>query len=515
MRIATFLGAAICFLAANTAIGQKSQGQADHVVLIVWDGLRPDFVTEKYSPTLWKLSREGVTFRNHHSVFPTSTDVNGTAIATGVYPARNGLMANLEYRPELDDRKPVDTADAQTTLKGDELNSDKYLACPTIAELVQGAGGRTAVAGTKTVALLFDRSIKRASEAARNSTTLFAGAMLPREAQAPVVTSLGAFPKKRIPNEAQDQWTTKALTESFWESDVPKFSLLWLSDPDFSEHDSAPGSPSVLAAIKSVDSDLATVLESLEAKKVRGKTDILVVSDHGFSTVERAVNVPVLLNAAGFKAATEFRNKPAAGDIMVVGNGGAVLFYVVAHDEAVTRRLVEWLQRSDFAGVIFSRQEIEGTFKLKEICIDTPAAPDVVMSFRWKTGENQFGVAGLINADWNRPAGKGTHATLSKFDLHNTLIAAGPDFRRGFVDERPTGNIDLAPTILHILGIDSPHKFDGRILSEAMTGGGADLPQTNTKTIEAQRAFPSGKWRQHLRVSRVGDTIYFDEGNAE
>jgi arylsulfatase A-like enzyme len=257
------------------------------------------------------------------------------------------------------------------------------------------------------------------------------------------------------------------------------------------------------------------VLDSLEAKKVRGKTDVLVVSDHGFSTVERSVNVPALLNAAGFKAATKFQSKPAAGDIMVAGNGGAVLFYVVGHDEAVTRRLVEWLQRSDFAGVIFSRREMEGTFKLKEIYIDTPAAPDVVMSFRWKAAENQFGVPGLINADWNWTAGKGTHATLSKFDLHNTLIAAGPDFRRGFADERPTGNIDLAPTILHILGIDSPHRFDGRIMSEAMTSGGANIPQANTKTMEAERAFSSAKWRQHLRVTKVGDTIYFDEGNAE
>jgi hypothetical protein len=48
-----------------------------------------------------------------------------------------------------------------------------------------------------------------------------------------------------------------------------------------------------------------------------------------------------------------------------------------------------------------------------------------------------------------------------------------------------------------------------------MTGGGADLPQANTKTMEAQRAFPSGRWRQHLRVTKVGDTTYFDEGNAE
>jgi hypothetical protein len=41
-----------------------------HVVVIVWDGMRPDFVTKENTPALWKLSREGVTFRNHHAVYP-------------------------------------------------------------------------------------------------------------------------------------------------------------------------------------------------------------------------------------------------------------------------------------------------------------------------------------------------------------------------------------------------------------------------------------------------------------
>src|SRR6187399_590598 len=67
-------------------------GKDRHVVVIVWDGMRPDFVTERNTPTLWKLSREGVTFRQHHSVYPTATDINGAAIATGVYPNRNGLL---------------------------------------------------------------------------------------------------------------------------------------------------------------------------------------------------------------------------------------------------------------------------------------------------------------------------------------------------------------------------------------------------------------------------------------
>jgi arylsulfatase A-like enzyme len=79
----------------------------------------------------------------------------------------------------------------------------------------------------------------------------------------------------------------------------------------------------------------------------------------------------------------------------------------------------------------------------------------------------------MIDADWQRAAGKGTHATLSRFDMHNVLIAAGPDFRRGETDDLPTGNIDLAPTILQILGSKAPAKMDGRVLSEAMIGSDA------------------------------------------
>ena len=75
-----------------------SGGAARHVVVMVWDGMRPDFVTEKNAPALFQLAREGVTFRNHHPVYVSSTEVNGAAIATGDYPCDTGIIANREYR---------------------------------------------------------------------------------------------------------------------------------------------------------------------------------------------------------------------------------------------------------------------------------------------------------------------------------------------------------------------------------------------------------------------------------
>jgi hypothetical protein len=142
--------------------------------------------------------------------------------------------------------------------------------------------------------------------------------------------------------------------------------------------------------------------------------------------------------------------------------------------------------------------------------------PDVVMAFRWNSSKNQFSIPGMIDADWQKAAGKGTHATLSHFDIHNILFAAGPDFRPGETDNLPSGNIDLAPTILRILGIKVPQRMDGRVLSEATLNGNQAITgaEYQTKTIEAKKVFPSGTWRQTLKISRVGSTVYLDEGNG-
>ena len=268
-----------------------------------------------------------------------------------------------------------------------------------------------------------------------------------------------------------------------------------------------------MAAIRSSDRNLATILDSLSKKKARETTDILVVSDHGFSTIERGIDFPSELRTAGFDAVAAFEQAPKAGQVMVVGNGGTISFYIIEHDRAVTSNLVEWLQHSNFAGVIFARDTFEGTFPLESVRANTADAPDVMVALHWNQKLNRFGIPGQIFTDATRGAGKGSHASLSEFDVHNMLVAAGPGFRRAMLNDLPSGNIDLAPTILHLLGLESPQKQDGRILLEAMTGDSAPL-RAVTETLEVTRKFPSGQWRQHLHVSRVGETFYLDEGNG-
>jgi len=490
-----------------------------HVVLVVWDGMRPDFVTEKYAPTLDKIAHDGVRFRNHHAIYPTATDVNGAALATGCYPNRNGLAANLEFRPAINSRQPIDMGDPDSIKRGDEISGGKYLAVPTFVELLRAAGKKIALVGAKSVAMLFERGNDWTVVRIKGKPlTIFAAAPLDVTAREEMIKLLGAILDDPRATAAQrNNFATRALTEFFWRDGVPDFSLLWLSEPDLSEHNYAPGSPEAFAAIKAVDDDLAMVLTALEKKKVRDSTDIFVVSDHGFSTIRRSIDVIALLNKAGFHAAKEFSETPKPGDILVCGNGGTVLLYVRDHDRAVTQRLVDWLQHGDFAGVIFTRDKLDGTFPLNAARIDTSNAADIVVSFRCDAQtQNQFGVAGMIDADWNRKAGEGTHATLSPKDTHNLLVAAGPFFDVGREDNYPTSNFDLFPTILEALDVPLPSILDGRSLHEVMRKRTEDksLPVTS-HTLEASRDFTDGRWKQTLKVSRFPTIDYFDEGNGE
>ncbi len=473
--------------------------------------MRPDFVGDKTTPTLSKLAREGVTFRNHHAVYPSATMVNGTAIVTGVYPGRSGVIANYAYRPEIDLARSISVESPAVVSRGDELSGGKYIAVPTIADVIQHASGRTVTTSAKTVGLLLDRHANSGS--AKNRVTLVAGQTLPPDVLTSLVAALGPFPSAPL---QRDSWTTKAVTDCLWKDGVPALSIIWLGQPDLTQHETAPGAGRALEAIKSSDDNLAAILSALQRQRARDTTDLFVVSDHGFSTIKRSIDLRTLLRNAGFAVQTEFDDEPKRGDIMLVGNGGSVLFYVIGQDATVTRRLVEFLQQSDFAGVILTKQDLQGTFSLDDVKIDNSHAPDVMMAFRWYDSKNQFGASGMINADWQRKAGEGTHATLSRFDMHNTLIAAGPDVQRGQTDEMPTGNVDLAPTILHILGIKPPQQMDGRVLFEAMAGTdeASRAKQAESKTIEAKRSFPAGNWRQSLKISRVGSTIYLDEGNG-
>jgi arylsulfatase A-like enzyme len=76
-------------------------------------------------------------------------------------------------------------------------------------------------------------------------------------------------------------------------------------------------------------------------------------------------------------------------------------------------------------------------------------------------------------SDTTLQEGQGMHGGFGRDQTFNNMAAMGPDFKSGFVDETPMGNIDIVPTLAKILGIDMPSVggLKGRVLEEALAHG--------------------------------------------
>jgi hypothetical protein len=404
-------------------------------------------------------------------------------------PSTAGIIGNREFRPNLDSSGPIATESLDVMRQAEKGGG--YLGVPTVAETLQRQGYTTAIAGTKEVVLLHDHA-ERPDDAA--NVVLFAGESLPESAAAGITNALGRFFDKGGTKTNRDLWTARALTEVLWKKEVPAFSLLWMAEPDNTQHATGVGSPQSLAAIHNSDHALSLLIEALKAKGVFDQTDIFVVSDHGFSSISTSVDMVQQLRQAGFHAFRKFDAAPARGDVLLVGLGGTALLYVTDHDEKTIDRLVNFLQTQDSVGTICSAGPREGTFALDDELVHSKNAPDVAFSLRWTPGDNKFGAPGMViteaqGSNITPTAQRGTHASLSPFDMHNTLVAAGPDLRPGFVDATP--------------------------LSEALISPDAKPPTVVKKELRAHATLPTGEWTQTLDVSEVNGVRYLDQGTGK
>jgi hypothetical protein len=90
------------------------------------------------------------------------------------------------------------------------------------------------------------------------------------------------------------------------------------------------------------------------------------------------------------------------------------------------------------------------------------------------------------------------------------LVAAGPDIKRGVRSRVPTGNVDLAPTVLHLLGIEPPPDMSGRVLHELLREGQAPVEvDVRERTHRATVTLRDGlRYQAELDTLEVGSTVY-------
>jgi hypothetical protein len=102
------------------------------------------------------------------------------------------------------------------------------------------------------------------------------------------------------------------------------------------------------------------------------------------------------------------------------------------------------------------------------------------------------------------------HGSLSPWTIGNTLLAAGPAFKRGVVSRVPAGNVDVTPTILALHGLPGD-GVDGRVLREALVDG-PDEEQVPVETRVHTAEAGGGLYRAVVQTSEVEGRRYVDKG---
>ncbi|MFI5377067.1 MAG: alkaline phosphatase family protein [Candidatus Rokuibacteriota bacterium] len=493
------------------------------VIVFVVDGLRPGSITPEDTPTLFRLRAEGVDFTDSHAVFPTVTRVNAASLSTGTQPGTHGILGNQMYVPAVDASRAFDTGNYRNLRTLDEATGGRLLQAPTLAERLHARGLRLAAVSSGSTGSAFLLNPK----APAGVGALVNGYLDPGKTvgyPAPVSEAiLGKFGGKLGPAPARQPgaarfdavvtWTQRVLREYVLPELRPAVVLNWLTEPDHSQHVSGVGSPDSREALRHDDREIAQVLATLEALGLAASTDVLVTSDHGFTTNTAGVDVATALIEAGLKAAPDSR------DVILASSGQAVALHVEGHDPERIARLARCVQAQEWGGVVFTAGRapgdphgaVEGTFSLELIhAANRERGADLLFTFPWTSQPNAFGVPGADRASVSGGARLyvSDHGSMSPWNVRNTLFAWGPGFKRRTVVHAPAGIADLAPTILALLGLPDGEGFDGRVLTEALAGGPDPeevIEETRVHTVE------TGGYRAAVQMSQVAGRRYVDK----
>ena len=469
-------------------------GPARHLLLVL-DGLRPDYVTPSLMPALHALGQQGVVMTRHHAVYPTVTRVNASSISTGAYPEVHGLLGNAVFFPGVDSGRFLSTGDRENLLRI-EAAGEPLLTAATLGETLAATGRRMLVmsSGSTGSSYLLNH-------------TVAGGAVLHYEYGLPAVhheealARLGPVPEAGTPNHARNRWIVDAFLQVALPAVDPAVTVMWLSDPDTTAHRHGIGHPLTVEALFRLDAEIQRIRDGLADAGVLDTTTIWVTSDHGFSEHTGSIDLQALL--APYAGALD------DGSPRVVAGEGAI--YVRDDDRAAVAGIVAALQATEGVGAIFTEAAgpganegwAPGTLSLDLARWRHDRSAQILYSADWTDAAGEFGFPGT-----SAQFGVAGHGSSSPFDIHNTLVASGPAVKAGAVVEAPSGNVDFAPTFLHLLGIDPPPSMQGRILREALRDETAPAAGVETSEVTVETA--DGAYGVTAVVSEVDGRTYLD-----
>lgn len=385
--------------AGSGGINLPEHRDKPHIVLVSFDGFRPDYLDRFDLPNFRRVQARGTRARAMRPVFPTMTFPNHYSLVTGLHPGHHGIVSNRFYDPVRRQRYGMD--DEAAVRDGSWYGGEPIWVTAETQGMVAACffwpGSEAAIKGVRpTFWKPFDDDV-------------------PNETRVRTVLEWLRLPAERRPH----------------------LITLYFGELDSASHRRSLASPRIEAAAQSLDRALGMLLDGVDGLPIRERVILLLTSDHGMieTSGARTVRLSSLVDTADVYASY---GGPVAS---LHVRGGAAR--AAAIRDAINARLQH--------GRAYLRAEVPPQHQFSA----TPRAGDVVviMDEPWTLATS--GLQSLRGGAW------GAHGWDPALPSMRALfIAAGPGIRGGAtIDE--VRNVDVYPLMTELLGLRTPSGIDG------------------------------------------------------
>lgn len=440
------------------------------VLVIVVDGLRAQDTAKM--PYLTTLSTSGARYTNACTVVPSLTRPAAASMATGHDPVNVGIVGNKFW----DSGRLIDTG-APEQLENVRLNRQgRLLHPPTIAEHLLHDGMTVAAVGTGSDGCALLLNPESSSGLGLVIGTEPNGSSYPFVAPPALHDDLAAH--RQTANESRLQWAVRLVRDFVVPKRAPELVFFWIGELDYVQHDHGVDTDIGDHTLETIDAAIEALVTSLRSNIER--VDVIVTADHGFS------------GATGTIAAERIESQlpPALAERVrfAYNNGALLVFEHVTMSPRQRECLVSWILDQPWAGPVLSDTEVPGSLPLSLIAPFASAAerPLAYVSLTSIDGRGETQV--LHCSDEGEEMLAGGHGSTSDADMATPLILNGPGFCTGATIDIPADILDIAPTLLHILGVKPRTAFPGRVLTEALADAGTHSGSAARESVASVRA---------------------------
>lgn len=473
---------------------------AQYFVLIVMDAFRGDYLDLQPMPTLAALAKGGTSYqRAWVGQLESETPTGHASLSTGSMPKKTGILG-FEWLDPVTKQKSMDGW-PPGVLAGD-LERDLR------------------ASGTNSIPQAIKAAFPLSKVVALSSEKVYAADAMGGYAADYILYHTHAGPKHRtlvpsavpghVPPAAFFQhpnlqlhlpashftdwdWLSTMMAVAALEEFRPKALMINLPGGDVYGHRyGGPATPAVMRQIiAGLDRNIARILNAYKQAGIYNETLFVVTGDHGMVPNDRSVDgatIKTVVQQAGGEGYFQWGGSGAdiwlknwwharaVAEAMAKVPGVSSAYYQVNHQGQHQYVLAPGVAIDPALDA--ANQYLLSTFA-------GPRAPDVVAPFRENTIGEKVATA------------HGEHGGLNWGAQHIPLVMSGPGVQAGLVSQFPARLVDVAPTVLRLLGIPTT-GMDGLVLADAMVNPTASDVATQSAQGSAVSAYQTSLMTQSV-----------------